>query len=59
MTEQEFEDAMEAMTLEDAYSEYLMNHTDARIGNGTMLINVMERGDYYESFKDHMIGEKA
>jgi hypothetical protein len=58
MTETEFESAMNRYELDDQYSDYLMNHTDARIGNGTMLINVMERGDYYDDFKDFMTGEK-
>ena len=59
MTEQEFEEAMERYELDYQYSDYLMNHTNARIGNGDMLINVMERGDYYDDFKDHMTGDAA
>lgn len=57
MTEQEFEQAMNKFELDDQYSEFLMNHTDARIGNGTMLINVIESGKYYDDFKDYMTGE--
>ena len=57
MTEEEFESLMDQSALYAQYSDYLMNKTDARIGNGTMLINVMERGDYYDGFKDYMTGE--
>jgi hypothetical protein len=57
MTEEEFEKAMNRYELDDQYSDFLMNKTDARIGNGTMLINVIESGNYYDSFKDYMTGE--
>lgn len=59
MTEEEFEKAMDRYELDNEYSEYLMNKTDARIYNGDSLIRVMERGDYYDDFKDYMTGEKA
>ena len=35
---------------ETEYSEYLMDHQT--IGNGTMLIEAMERGDLLEDFCD-------
>lgn len=57
MTEDEFEKAMDRYELDNEYSDYLVNKTDARIGNGDDLIRVMERGDYYDSFKDYMTGE--
>ena len=56
MTEAEFEAAMEKYELDYQFSDYLMNHTNARIGNGDMLIEAMESGDYYDDFKDHMTG---
>jgi hypothetical protein len=59
MTEAEFEKAMDSYELEYQYSDFLSNHTDARIGNGDMLIRIMERGDYYDSFKDFMCKEAA
>lgn len=52
MTEAEFEEAMDRMELEDEYSEYLCNHSNARIGNGDQLIRAIEDGFYYESFKE-------
>lgn len=52
MTEQEFERRMDNYDLDVEYSEYIASQTT--IGNGTMLINAMESGDYYEGFKDHM-----
>lgn len=57
-TEEDFENDMDRYRLDDEYSDYLMNKTDARIGNGDQLIAVIERGDYYESFKDYTIGAK-
>ena len=59
MTEDEFEKAMDKYELDYQYSEYLMNKTNARIGNGDALIRVMESGDYYDDFKDYMCGESA
>ncbi len=58
MTEAEFERRMERFELEYEYSEYLMNHTDARIGNGTMLINAIESGNYYDGFKEYLTNDK-
>ena len=57
-TEEDFESDMNKYDLDDEYSDYLMNHTDARVGNGHQLIVAMERGDYYESFKDYTIGAR-
>lgn len=57
MTSEEFEKAMDRYELESEYSDYLINHTNAFIGNGDMLIRVMERGTYYDEFKAYMTGE--
>lgn len=53
MTEQEFEDAMENCKLDDEYAEYIMEHRS--VGNGEVLIRLMERGELYEDFKDKMV----
>ena len=55
MTLQEFEDAMNSYELDDAYAEYIMEHTS--IGNGEMLIHAMERGDFFEDFMDSVVTE--
>ena len=57
MTLQEFENAMNTYELDDAYAEYIMEHTS--IGNDHMLIAAMERGDYLESFMDSMVTETS
>jgi len=59
MTEEDFEKEMEKSNLDNEYADYLMNRTSARIYNGDSLIRVMESGDYYDDFKDHMVGETA
>lgn len=59
MTEQEFEEKFDKNFLDEEYSDYLMNNTDAFIGNGDMLIRAIESGNHYEGFKDYMMGEKA
>jgi hypothetical protein len=38
----------------DDYAEFLMNHTDTPIGNGTMLINAMERQECWDSFVEYL-----
>jgi hypothetical protein len=53
MTLQEFEDKMNTYELDDAYAEYIMEHTS--IGNDHMLIAAMERGDFFEDFMDKMV----
>ena len=61
MTEQEFEEASNTYAIEEAYAEYIMANAAGErvIGNGDMLIRAMEDGYLWESFKDHMIGERA
>jgi len=55
MTLEEFEDKMNTYELDDAYAEYIMEHTS--IGNDHMLIAAMERGDFFEDFMDTMVTE--
>jgi len=57
MTLQEFEDKMNTYELDDAYAEYIMEHTS--IGNGEMLIHAMERGDFFEDFMDSMVDSET
>lgn len=54
MNEYEFELKLERCELDDAYAEYIMDHTDAFIGNGDMLIKAMESGNYFDGFKEHL-----
>lgn len=56
MSVREFENKMHFMELDNEFADYITNHTNARIGNGDMLIEAMESGDYYDSFKEHMTG---
>jgi len=49
MTEEEFEAAMNTYQLDDEYAEYICEHRT--ICNGDQLIYWMERGDYYDDFK--------
>lgn len=55
MTEEQFERAMDRYELDSEYSEFIAKHTS--IGNGHQLIAAIEAGDWYESFKEHMVGE--
>ena len=57
MTKEEFEEQADSYEMEDAYAEYLMTKTNVLIGNGTMLINAMERGACWEDFVDYMVTE--
>ena len=59
MTHDEFEKAMDKSELDYQYSDYIILHTDARIGNGDMLIEAMESGNYYDGFRDWMCDEKV
>ena len=53
MTEEEFEDKMNTYELDDLYAEFIMdNHP---VGNNHVLIRLMERGDFYEAFKEKMV----
>jgi hypothetical protein len=57
MSEQEFEDKMNRYELDQQYAEYIMEHRN--VGNGEMLIRLMERGELYEDFKEHIMwGDK-
>ena len=57
MSEEEFEDKMNTYELDQQYAEYIMEHRN--VGNGEMLIRLMERGELYEDFKEHiMFGSK-
>lgn len=53
MSEEEFEDKMNTYELEDRYAEYIESHHP--VGNNHVLIRLMERGDYYEDFKEYMM----
>jgi hypothetical protein len=53
MSEQEFEDKMNTYELDQQYAEYIMEHRT--VGNGEMLIRLMERGELYEDFKEHIM----
>jgi hypothetical protein len=57
MTEQEFEDAMDSYDLDDAYADYIMEHSagDRLICNGDTLILAMEDGYLFDSFKESMV----
>jgi hypothetical protein len=57
MSEEEFEDKMNTYELDQQYAEYIMERRN--VGNGEMLIRLMERGELYEDFKEHiMFGSK-
>ena len=53
MSEEEFEDKMNTYELDQQYAEYIMKHRN--VGNGEMLIRLMERGELYEDFKEHIM----
>tara|TARA_R110000822_G_scaffold295369_1_gene417603 strand:+ start:431 stop:664 length:234 start_codon:yes stop_codon:yes gene_type:complete len=53
MSEEEFEDKMNTYELDQQYAEYIMEHRT--VGNGEMLIRLMERGELYEDFKEHIM----
>lgn len=42
---------------EEAYAEYLMRQPELHICNGDRLIEVMERGDYFEQFVEYKYGQ--
>jgi len=52
MSEEDFEDKMNRGELDYEYAEYLMDHRS--VGNGEILIRLMERNELYDDFKDHM-----
>ena len=53
MSEEEFEAKMNKSELDLEYAEYIMDRRT--VGNGEMLIRIMERGDLYEDFKEHIM----
>lgn len=53
MTEQQFEQAMDKCQLDMEYADYIMER--ANVGNGEILIRLMERGDFYEGFKESKV----
>lgn len=53
MSEEEFEDKMNTYELDQQYAEFIMEHRN--VGNGEMLIRLMERGELYEDFKEHIM----
>jgi hypothetical protein len=53
MTEQQFEQAMNGYQLDSQYADFIMDQQT--VGNGHVLSTLMERGDYYEAFKEKMV----
>jgi len=53
MTEEQFEQAMNTNQLDMEYIDYIMDQQT--VGNGHVLIKLMERGDYYDAFKEKMV----
>jgi hypothetical protein len=53
MTEEQFEQAMNTNQLDMEYIDYIMDQQT--VGNGHVLTKLMERGDYYEAFKEKMV----
>jgi len=53
MSEEEFEDKMNTYELDQQYAEYIMEHRV--VGNGEILIRLMEMGELYEDFKEHIM----
>lgn len=53
MSEEDFEDKMNRYELDQQYAEYIMERRN--VGNGEMLIRLMERGELYEDFKEHIM----
>jgi hypothetical protein len=52
MSEEDFEKKMDRGELDYEYAEYLMDHRS--VGNGEILIRLMERNELYDDFKDYM-----
>jgi imidazole glycerol phosphate synthase subunit HisF len=53
MSEEQFEEAMNKYLLDMQYTDYIMER--ANVGNGEMLIKLMDEGDFYEGFKESMV----
>ncbi len=56
MSEEDFEKKMDRGELDYEYAEYIMDHRS--VGNGEILIRLMERNELYDDFKDHMTRDK-
>ena len=50
--EQQFDEKFDKGGLDDEYADYLCRVSDARIGNGKMLVEAMEKFVQYEEFKE-------
>ena len=50
--EAEFDAKFDRGELDDDYADYLTRVSNARIGNGTMLIEAMEKFVQFEEFKE-------
>jgi hypothetical protein len=48
----EFDEKFDKGELDDEYADYLVRVSDARIGNGKMLIEAMEKFEQFEEFKE-------
>ena len=53
MSEEEFEEKMNTYELDQQYAEYIMERRN--VGNGEILIRLIERGELYEDFKEHIM----
>lgn len=53
MTEQEFEQAMDRGDLDEQYCDFIMQRQS--IGSGDAFLELVDRGTYYESFKESMV----
>jgi hypothetical protein len=53
MSEEEFEKKMNRYELDQQYAEYIMERRN--VGNGEILIRLMEMGELYEDFKEHIM----
>lgn len=56
MTEQQFEAAMRSFRLELEYRDYIMDR--ASLENGDGIFRLMNSGDFYEGFKEKMLGNQ-
>jgi hypothetical protein len=56
MTEQQFQAAMRTFNLELEYRDYIMEK--ANLENGDGIFRLMNSGDFYEGFKEKMIGNQ-
>lgn len=56
MTEQQFEAAMRSFRLELEYMDYIMDR--ANLENGDGIFRLMDSGDFYQGFKEKMLGNQ-